>query len=228
MRNGLVALLSHKTSEFHLIPASKIPTGPSASSANLWQSYPPLKCKRPTAAETAYVVQANGNAPELALPSTMEFQEKSRQAMMVKNKFSLLKDVEPDNFYDILGEVIKVYETYDSVTVYLSDYTANTNFHEYVWGTAEAANGRDGDEHNYLKSRKKTSKDAWPESGPYGKMSIQLTAWDGHAVFIKEQVKVKNWVFLRNVQIKYGKSGGCLEAFLRGDQGRFEIGRAHV
>jgi hypothetical protein len=143
------------------------------------------------------------------------------QAMNVKNKFALLKDVKPGGFYDILGEVIRVYgETFDSATVYLSDYTPNSLFYNYPWAEAQTSNGRDGDEHGYLKSRPKAAKDVW--TGPYGKMTIQLTLWDGHAAFVKEQVRLKSWVLLRNVQIKFGKSGQHLEGFLRGDKNAIE------
>jgi protection-of-telomeres protein 1 len=74
--------------------------------------------------------------------------------------------------------------------------------------------GRDGDKYGYTKSRPKTTND-WP--GPFGKMSIQLTLYDGHATFVREQVKTKQWVLLKNVQVKFGRMGDCLEGFLRGD-----------
>lgn len=216
MRHGVVSLLSNSNSEFHILPTSKIPISPSGSPGNPWESYP-SRSKLPTAAETAYVIWANANTKDLGLPSNIEFHAKSMQAMNVKNKFTLLKDVTPGGFYDILGEVIRVYgETPDSATVYLSDYTANSQFYKHEWGEAQTSNGRVGDPYNYLKSRPKATKDMWP--GPYGKMTIQLTLWDGHASFVKEQVRVKTWILLRNVQIKYGKSGGYLEGFLRGDR----------
>jgi protection-of-telomeres protein 1 len=51
-----------------------------------------------------------------------------------------------------------------------------------------------------------------------------LTLYDGHANFVRENSKniVNEWVMLRNVQIKFGKMGGCLEGFLRGDATQFE------
>lgn len=140
--------------------------------------------------------------------------------MTIKHKFCLLKDVKPDSFYDILGEVVKVYEGSGSMTVYLSDYTANNLFYNYVWGNAGAAEPRDGDEFGYIKSKSKTAKE-WP--GPYGKMSIQITLFDNHADLIRdEKVHAKQWLLLKNVQIKFGRMGGCLEGVLRGDRGAFE------
>lgn len=221
MYMGSVSLLANFSSEIHILPASKIPTSLSGTSNASWRSYPPHKGKRPTSTETAYVIGANGYVEELALPSTIEFQGRSMYAMNVKDKFALLKDVKPDRFYNILGEVVQVYDngSYDCLTVHLSDYTANSEFYNHAWGGSPTTNGRDGDEHGYIKSRPKTTKD-WP--GPYGKMSIQLTLFDGHAAFVREQVKDKEWVLLRNVQIKYGNQGGRLEGFLRGDRHTFE------
>ena len=221
MYNGGVSLLANRATEIHILPASKIPPNLSGLTNSSWRSYPPNKGRRPTASETAYVIEANQHAEDLDLPSIMEFQERSIQATNMKDKFALLKDVEPDRFYNILGEVVQVYDdgSYERLTMHLSDYTANSEFYNHAWEGSQAPNGRDGDEHNYLKSRPKARKD-WP--GPYGKMSIQLTLFDGHASFVREQVKTKEWVLLRNVQIKYGNQGGRLEGFLRGDRNSFE------
>jgi protection-of-telomeres protein 1 len=225
MYKGGVSMLTNLSTEIHVLPASKIPTSTSGSSNALWRSYPPNKGKRPTASETAYVIAANGHVAELALPSTMEFQEKSMHAMNAKDKFALLKDVKDQRFYNILGEVIQVYDaSFDRVTMYLSDYTANSEFYHRAWGEGETSNSRDGDEYNYIKARSKVVK-SWP--GPYGKMSIQLTLYDAHATFVREQVKANDWVLLENVQIKYGNMGGCLEGFLRGDRNAFE-GKAQI
>jgi hypothetical protein len=125
--------------------------------------------------------------------------------MGVKDKYSLLKDVKAEQFYDLIGEVIRVYERDGRVTLYLSDYTAHPLFYNNEWKA----------EYGYTKSRKKTTND-WP--GPYGKLSIQITVYDSHAAFIREQVKNKDWVILRNVHVKMGNLGGCIEGFLRGDQ----------
>lgn len=145
--------------------------------------------------------------------------------MNVKDKFSLLKDVKPDTFYDILGEVVRLFDASSTMTVYLSDYTANSSFYNYAWGGGASYEARDGDEFGYIKSRTTSPKD-WP--GPFGKLTIQLTLFDSHAEFLRDtNVKVNDWLLLRNVQIKYGRSGGCLEGVLRGDRGSFE-GKVHV
>jgi protection-of-telomeres protein 1 len=165
---------------------------------------------------------AKTHAKDLDIPSDHEFEEKGKQAMNVKDKFSLLKDVKPGGFYNILGEVIKVHEvSSQAVAVYLSDYTENSQFYNHV-SAADGADSeaRDGDEFGYTKSKTKKTTNSWP--GPYGKRSIQLTLYDGHANFLRDSVKVEDWVLLKNVQIKYGKIGGVLEGYLRGDREAFE------
>jgi protection-of-telomeres protein 1 len=220
LRNGVPSILTNFSTEIHVLPASRIPSAaPSGPSGSLWQSFPPSKSQPPTAAETAHVIWANAQTPEMGLPSTQEFQEKSLQSVRVKDKFCLLMDVKSDGFYDILGQVIKVLDSpVEPVTMYLSDYTENTNFYHHTWGREEFSGGQDGDEYGYTISRPKQA--SWP--GPYGKMSIQLTLYDGHAAFVRQQVEVDNWVLLRNVQIKFGKVGEYLEGYLRGDRSSFE------
>ena len=228
--HGEVSLIANHNSEFHVLPASQIPKMPLITShltkwtskaigtTAPWQSYPPAQCHIPTADETNYVILANTQIAELALPSSEDFQEKSMQAMTVKEKFSLLKDVKPESFVDILGQVVKVLDhSSDRVTMYLSDYTANALFYKQVWAEGQAVVE---DEYGYSKPKSKAND--WP--GPYGNLSIQLTLYDGHANFVRENLKniVNEWVMLRNVQINFGKMGGCLEGFLRGDPRQFE------
>ena len=197
-----------------------MPTSSSTSAIASWRSFHPKNIfKTPTACETNYVTNSKRHVSEL--PSTMDFQEKSIQAMQVKDKFALLKDVKNECFYNILGEVVQVYDDPSrQMTVHLSDYTANVEFYNHMWGGSDATKARDGDEHGYIKSRSKSVSN-WP--GPFGKMSLQLTLFDEHAEFVREEVKVKDWVFLRNVRIRYGRVGGCLEGVLHGDSGRVHV-----
>lgn len=186
---------------------------------SLWQNYPRSGSHFPTPPETLYVAWSYSHIDELYLPDTVEFQVRAQQAMNVKEKFSLLKDAKPDTFHDILGEVIKIYDGPGMVTVYFSDYTANSLFYNYAWGGGGLIETRDGDKYGYIPSKPKSAKD-WP--GPFGKMTIQITMFDGHADFIRDQIKVNQWLLLKNVQLKYGRMGGCLEGVLRGDRGAFE------
>jgi protection of telomeres protein 1 len=222
---GVVSVLANVASEFHILPSGNIPAALPRNSKAPWQSVPLSKCRPPSSVETSYIIWANNHITNLCLPASHEFQDRAKRAMNIKEKFCLLKDIKADSYHDILGEVVRVYEGSGSMTVYLSDYTANSFFYNHVWGNGGNAVPRDGDEFGYIKSRSKTAKD-WP--GPFGKMSIQLTLFDEHADFVREEkVHAKQWLLLKNVKIKFGRMGGCLEGVLRGDRGAFE-GKVHV
>jgi protection-of-telomeres protein 1 len=168
----------------------------------------------------SYVLWANDHVEEIALPSDHEYHERLIQANKPnKDKFSLLKHVNPNHFYDILGEIIKLHDSLQCMTLYLSDYTGNKNFFEYSEGADGIdGQGQEGDEYGYLKPKRKED---WP--GPHGKLTIQLTLFDEHAQFVRERVKENTWVLMKNVQIKYGKTGGILEGFMRGDGGKMNV-----
>jgi hypothetical protein len=169
-----------------------------------------------------YVIWANNRVEEMDLPSEHEYTERTIQAERLnKDKFSLLKDVKPDRFYNILGEVVKLYDASGSLTVHLSDYTANKNFYNHIGEDGlDDRRGQEGDEYGYIRPKPKAGKD-WP--GPLGKMSIQLTLFDEHAQFMRENVTEKTWVLLKNVQIKYGRMGGVLEGYMRGDENKMNV-----
>jgi protection of telomeres protein 1 len=170
----------------------------------------------------SYVIWANNRVKEIDLPSDHEYAERTIQAEKPnKDKFSLLRDVKPDHFYNILGEVIKLYDSSGTLTVHLSDYTANKNFYNHVGEDGlDDRHGQDGDEYGYIRPKQKIEKD-WP--GPFGKMSIQLTLFDEHAQFVRENVMENTWVLLKNVQIKYGRMGGVLEGYMRGDENKMNV-----
>lgn len=142
------------------------------------------------------------------------------QATNLKVKSCELKDTRPGMFCDLVAEVIHMYDVGERTTVYLTDYTSNKNFYNHVIpGVNPIMDGRDGDDFGYSNPKmvinsKKTNE--W--KGPYGKMSVQLTAFDEHSERFREHVKVGNWVKLFNVYFDFPKIGGCLEAKLRSDQ----------
>lgn len=220
MRKGCISLLANFGSVLHVFS----PKNEAGESKLKWKPYcyDSRNVGIPNTIEMRYVNWASSQVNELDLPSDHEFEEKTKQAMTVQEKFSQLKDVEPGKFYNILGEIIRIYDAGGpgtQLTVYLSDYTAHSDFYNYTWNEGTVENGRDGDEFGYTKSMKKEAK-AWP--GPFGKLTIQLTLYDCHAEFVRDNVKVNEWVFLSNVQIKLGNMGGRLEGFLRGDRDRSE------
>lgn len=219
MWDGYITLLANWASDVQVFPATQISSRFTAKTA-------PSKSAPPSPAEAKYAAWLFHHIDKSIFPGAEEFQANSSVAMGAKDKYSLLKDIQADRFYDLIGEVISVYERDGRVTLYLSDYTSHSLFYNNVWGGGDDGSSiRDGDEYGYTKSRKKATND-WP--GPYGKLSIQVTVYDNHAAFIREQVKVKDWVILRNVHVKMGNQGGCLEGFLHGARGGWDAWEGKV
>ncbi|KAF5877234.1 putative telomere-binding alpha subunit central domain-containing protein [Botrytis fragariae] len=220
LRNGEIQLLSHFSTEYHILRAEHIPKAIFPVIKASWISTPPARCRRPEPIETKYVVWSNQNLDEVEFPGTQEFQEKAKKALQVRDKFSLLKDVKDGSFHDIIGEVRKIYgANNDMVTVYFTDYTAHSNFYNYTLPglSSVVTEGRDGDEYGYIKAKPKDEAKEW--KGPFGKMTIQLTLFDAHAMFIREEnIKEGQWLRLTNVQFKSGNAG-LMEGKLRGDRG---------
>ncbi len=202
---------------------SKIPSSESFASGVPWIAYagrnkPTLS---PTPEETAYAIWAKAHSSEIALPEVIELQEKALHSVNFRHKFSLLRNVKPDGFHDILGEVVKKHELPgDKLTVYLSDYTKNSRFYNQAWGEDDQDGLEDEDDDQNSDSVKR-------HLGPYGQHTIQLTLFDGHARYVNETVEPGEWILLSNVQIKEARMGGLLEGYLRSDQSDYD-GRRRV
>jgi protection of telomeres protein 1 len=220
MWSGYISLLANYRSEIRVCPAKSIPSWPlkslPATSREISMNSGSL-----SPAETGYAVWLFNQIKDWGgLPNSKEFEEKTKQAMNVKSKYSLLKDISADRFYDLIGEVIRVYDKNGLVTMYISDYTAHSLFYNNVWGGGDdGSTSHDGDKYGCIKARRRVVND-WP--GPYGKLSLHLTVFDDHAKFIREHVKVNDWVLLENVQVKMDNNNGCIEGLLRTDRQAFE------
>ncbi|KAI6715797.1 hypothetical protein PZA11_006100 [Diplocarpon coronariae] len=212
---GSISLLTHWSTQVHVLRSLK-------TSDVQWQSYPPKKTRPPDSAENNYVTWLKSQAQHVALPSTQDFQDQAIHATNIREKFSLLKSLKPNGkFHDILGEVVKIYDPKSFLTVYVSDYTSNPKFYNYSSNVGEEASIiKDGDEHGYIKARSKTEQ-SWP--GPFGRQTIQITVYDEHADFMRDNATVGRWVHLKNVQMKLGRDGGKLEGFMRGDKGKINV-----
>ncbi|WEW60259.1 hypothetical protein PRK78_005744 [Emydomyces testavorans] len=119
-------------------------------------------------------------------------------------KFRLIKDAEYSTFVDILGQVVKTFSEYERFNIYITDYTQNKDLFDYSFD----GEGRDGDEYSYISRPKRK----WP--GPYGRMTLQVTLWEPHADFARNNVKEDDFIWLRNVNIKLGRGSGVMEGAL--------------
>lgn len=219
MWNGVVSLLKNTATEFHVLPAGKFPRNTSEVFNASWHSTPALT-RKPAPEETKCVILASNGIEEMTMPSSQEFRTKTEQAMNIKDKFKLLKDVKPDGFYNILGQVVRIFDgAAETVTLYFSDYTANSFFYHYAWDVGQESDNHGRDEYGNNKAKPKADK-TWP--GPYGKLTIQLTLFDAHAQFVREYVKADQWILLKNVHMKFGRNRESLEGFLRGDPNQYD------
>jgi protection-of-telomeres protein 1 len=116
-----------------------------------------------------------------------------------RQKFSLIRDVQSAQFYDIVGEVVKTFPSGGSAfEVYVSDYTPNENLFKYEWTPPSDDHGGPGDEYGYIGRRTNQS---WP--GPYGKLTLRVTLWPPHSTAAQSTIKEGDYVELRNVHIKF-------------------------
>ncbi|EFR00421.1 telomere-binding alpha subunit central domain-containing protein [Nannizzia gypsea CBS 118893] len=127
-------------------------------------------------------------------------------------KFCLLKDAAFSSFIDITGQVVKTFMEGDGrFILYVTDYTSNKNLYNYV--QPSRGTGDDDSEYRYINKNKGRQ---WP--GPFGTMTIQVTLWEPHARYARENVKVDDYVTLYNVNIKTDKFSGRMEGVLHTDR----------
>ncbi|KAI1464499.1 uncharacterized protein F4812DRAFT_442385 [Daldinia caldariorum] len=215
-----VSLLSHRSTVIHIYSANKIPRLPKSAKQALLDPIRPND-RRPSDKEHEYVSWLYHSVDKAALPDAAEFSIQVDQSRNVKNKFKVLGDVQDSQFCDIIVNVVKEpFDQMDKATLWVSDYTENDFFYKFSWDSTEVSEGRDGDPYGY------TTKNVTPSNwaGPYGKRSMQVTCFGLHGEFVREKVKVGDWVRLRNLQVKYGHNANNLEGYLREDRSSFSTG----
>ena len=132
-----------------------------------------------------------------------------------RDKFSQVKDMMINVFYDLVGEVVKTFPSNGCVEVYITDYTSNSLLYNYEWGQDDGGEGlsRDGDDYGYVP--RTSSKSKWP--GPWGKMTLTVTLWPPHAYFAQGSVKDGDFVHVRNMRAKFSRDAK-MEGVLHSDR----------
>ena len=212
--SGMTVGISSRNTSWTCFPASSIPKvmSKNLSINHLKHAHAPL----PSESEMAYVVSLRGfgegnsiAAPSSTIPTSTTIPNAPTQSSTVvsarREKFALIKDIQVDNFYDLVGQVVKLFPNNGRVELYITDYTTNSLLYNYVWDAPPetALDGRDGDEFNYAPKSSGTKK--W--IGPYGKQTLTITLWPPHSEFAEANVEGMNFVYLRNVRIKFSKDG---------------------
>ncbi|KAI9729096.1 MAG: hypothetical protein M1828_000181 [Chrysothrix sp. TS-e1954] len=126
--------------------------------------------------------------------NTATVKEPPQQQQPARDKRALISDVKANCFYDLVGQVIKLYhDTFGGyVEVYITDYTENPGLRDH------AAEARDT---AYSK----------PWQGPEGKRTLKIEAHPPHAFAATSTLKEGDVALLQNVRIKLARSGAELE-----------------
>ena len=141
----------------------------------------------------------------------------------------MIKDIQVNYYYDLVGQVVKIFAGDGKCELYLTDYTSNDNLYHYALaGEAymeEETKGRLS-EFAPLKKRRTPADTEW--RGPYGKLTLSLVLWPPHAEFARENLKANDWISLKNVRIKMSQMG-YFEGALHTDQTyRDKVGISHL
>ena len=148
--------------------------------------------------ETSSATESFSSAQQSTLSAcTSVFPPSSSRPVVTKatprrDKFSWIRDLKADTYYDLTGQVVKIYPSNGVVEIYVSDYTSNQLLYDYEW--KDEANMD-----NSFYDRK------WP--GPFGKHTLTVTLWPPHSDFAQNSLEKNDLVCLRNVHVKYSKSG---------------------
>ena len=206
--NGVTLAISSYSSTWTVMHASKIPD---KVPSNLVQISHDKETRAPTPmlSEMQYVIDVcnyfdkySYTSKEVSIAvSPSQTENISLTASMVpRQKFSLIKDAQIATYYDLVGQVVKIFPSNNRTDLYITDYTPNQLLYFYEWGQGEdGADARDGDEFGYTSRSSKNTK-KWP--GPFGKLTLAVTLWSPHSEYAQLHVKEGDFVFLRNTHIR--------------------------
>lgn len=225
--NGNASLLTSFNTDVFVYEAQRLHNCKRSGSAKGALKRSTKQTKRePDAMENEYVLWLFSRIDQSTIPDQHDFSARARQSLNVKDKFSLLQDVRDGKFADLIVQVVKEpFDLGDKMSLWVSDYTENNRFFLQTRDSVDWADGvpiRDGDVYGYTHNRKKPlvslDDESGKWSGPRGKRSLQLTCWEPHATFIRQNIHQGDWVRLRNVQIREGRNSANIEGCLREDR----------
>ncbi|KAL9066947.1 MAG: hypothetical protein Q9157_006969 [Trypethelium eluteriae] len=159
----------------------------------------------PSSPEQLYAIYLKENLNSLELHAHSVGVQSQHQSSPRQTKFSLIEDIRPQSFYDLVGQVIKVFPTsYGEVDLYVTDYTSNSLLPDHA-SPNEGSNAENrhnyGDEFGYSDPVQQK----W--QGPFGKLTLKIELKHPHASYAQFQVTVGDFVALQNVRIKPDSRG---------------------
>ena len=207
--SGMTIGLSTRGTSWVVFPADTIPDKAPLSAVQL-KNVKEARALPPTPSEMSYAISLCNSRDRStftasAAPPTgsavISIPPGTPSTVQWRDKFSLVKDVNVDTFYNLVGQVVKLYPCNGRVELYITDYTGNCLLWNQLEPDDENRSGREGDEYNYT-AGKETNK-RW--NGPYGHMTLTVTLWGNNAYFGQQHIKENDFVHLRNVHIKFSK-----------------------
>lgn len=225
-RNG-ISLLTNRNTVIHIYSGVQIPEPPGSARQAL---QPPRDSGRwmPDARVNDYIPWLYHSTSKYDIPDQDEFRVRTERSLNVnvREKFSTLDKVREGRYYDAIVQVVK--DPFDEgmqMNLWVTDYTENDSFFLFSWDGANKSDTRDYDANMYTTMSNQSSNN-WP--GPFGKRSMQVSCWEPHATFVRENdIKAGTWVQLRNLHVRFGRNSANLEGSLHEDKlarsGRIQV-----
>ena len=221
--SGMTIGLSTRTTSWVVFPAASIPASPPVLGLHLKNVKEP-RTAAPSLAEMHYAVSLCNSQDRSFFKEPMHQAEssdavpshksKGSASISRRDKFSLIKDIKVETYYDLVGQVVRVYPHNNRVELYVTDYTSNPLLFNYEWGQDDVdGSAREGDFYNYAPRQSTTRK--WP--GPPGYKTLTVTLWPPHSYFAQQTLKENDFVHLRNVHMKWSKDSK-IEGVLHSDR----------
>ena len=209
--SGMTIGLSTRTTSWTVFPAASIPAMAPQTAPQLSNVKGP-RAPAPTFSEMQYAISLCNSCDRSAFtgPASLPYSSSIAPSpngalsgtMPRREKFSLIKDLQIDTYYDLVGQVVKVYPSNGCVELYITDYTENRLLFNHEWGQDDVdGSSREGDQYNYA-PRKSTDR-KW--AGPPGYRTLTVTLFPPHSYFGQQNLTENAFGHLRNVHIKWSK-----------------------
>lgn len=106
-------------------------------------------------------------------------------------KQALIRDMEVNKFYNLVGEVVKMFWQNGVMDLYITDYTENKDLFLYT----------DPNDPDVLGGSATLTARNW--TGPYGQLVLLVRLWDNHVGVAQSSLNEGDIAFLQNVRIKF-------------------------
>lgn len=227
--NGTPLLMATYSTETLVFPAAMIPdpsfTAAYVSGHRVIDHFcMPDTARNPGVPEQQYIIALRSwgleylDIQSISAPSRTNLQSNAATSLNpapLRPKFRLLKDIQDNGYYNLLGEVVRIWTSNCYTTIYWTDYTSNKLVQSIASGDEPTDIQRDGDPYGYTEGMSIKRK-AWP--GPTGNTCLQIFLWPPHSVWANNNITEKDLVFIKNVRIGTRNNVEFLRADLNEDQ----------